>query len=117
MTASPRPAPGGCRSSGYVATKVPCESTVIADIEAGIDGAWNDIVSALTRPLTAEEKAPSRKKPENPPRLIFKGNLAEVNEFFYRRGWTDGLPIIPPTEEAVKEMLTGTDLPAGPLTW
>ena len=44
-----------------VATKVPCESTVIADIEAGIDGAWNDIVSALTRPLTAEEKAPSRK--------------------------------------------------------
>ena len=31
---------------------------------------------------------------------------------FYKRGWTDGLPIVPPTEEAVKEMLTGTDLPA-----
>ncbi|MBT6985012.1 MAG: hypothetical protein HN956_11740, partial [Rhodospirillaceae bacterium] len=22
---------------------------------------------------------------------------AEVNEMFYRRGWTDGLPIVPPT--------------------
>jgi hypothetical protein len=27
------------------------------------------------------------------------------------KGWTDGLPIIPPTEEAVAEMMTGTDLP------
>ena len=31
--------------------------------------------------------------------------------FFYRRGWSDGLPIIPPTEEKVAEMLKGTDLP------
>jgi hypothetical protein len=35
----------------------------------------------------------------------------EVTELFYQRGWTDGLPIVPPTEEAVAEMLTGTDLP------
>jgi hypothetical protein len=94
-----------------VATKVPCESTVIEDIEAGIDHAWNDIITALTKPLNADEKAPVRKEPENPPRIIFKGTLEEVNRFFYQRGWTDGLPIIPPTEEAVKEMLAGTDLP------
>ncbi len=94
-----------------VSTKVPCESTVIADIEAGIDGAWNDIISALTRSLTAEEKNPRVEKKEKPERIIFKGSLEEVNLFFYRRGWTDGLPVIPPTEAAVKEMLTGTDLP------
>ncbi len=35
----------------------------------------------------------------------------EVNEIFYKRGWTDGLPIVPPTRERVKEMLRGTDLP------
>lgn len=35
--------------------------------------------------------------------------LEEVNDLFYRRGWTDGLPIIPPTLERVKEMLKGTD--------
>ena len=35
----------------------------------------------------------------------------EVNELFYKRGWTDGLPIVPPTRERVKEMLKGTDLP------
>ncbi|HTY82307.1 MAG TPA: hypothetical protein VMB24_05950 [Dehalococcoidales bacterium] len=95
----------------YVTTKVPCESSVMSDIEEGIDGAMEAIITAMTKPLTAEEKSPKPREKENPPRLIFKGSLAETNQFFYRRGWTDGLPIIPPTEEAVKEMLTGTDLP------
>jgi hypothetical protein len=95
-----------------IPTKVPCESTVMADIEAGVDEAWNNIVAALTKPLTTEEKNPKAEKTEKPERITFKGNLEEVNRFFYRRGWTDGLPIIPPTEEAVAEMLKGTDLPA-----
>ena len=30
---------------------------------------------------------------------------AEVNEMFYRRGWTDGLPIVPPTTNRVDAML------------
>ena len=88
------------------------ESTMREYIATEITTVFDDIISALTRPLTAEEKSPQRHEPENPPRLVFKGNLAEVNQFFYRRGWTDGLPVIPPTEEAVAEILTGTDLPA-----
>jgi len=31
----------------------------------------------------------------------------EVNDYFYERGWTDGLPIVPPTEERVRAMLDG----------
>ena len=81
-------------------------------IEAGIAPLLDDIIAALTRPLTAEEMSPKKKEPEKTSRLIFQGDLEEVNHFFYRRGWADGLPIIPPTEEAVAEMLTGTDLPA-----
>ena len=30
-----------------------------------------------------------------------------VNEYFYERGWTDGLPIVPPTEPRVQAMLAG----------
>lgn len=33
-----------------------------------------------------------------------------VNELFYRRGWTDGLPIVPPTEQLVRSMLRWTDM-------
>jgi hypothetical protein len=37
----------------------------------------------------------------------------EANELFQRRGWTDGLPIVPPTEERVLECLQWAGLPAG----
>jgi hypothetical protein len=89
------------------------ECTVVEEIEAGISPVMDKIISALTAPMTEEEKSPKSKQVEEPSRIIFKGNLQEVNRFFYLRGWTDGLPVIPPTEEAVAEMLTGTDLPAG----
>ena len=91
---------------------VPPHSTVIEEIEAGVDAAMDDILAALTSPLTEEEKSPKQMEVEKSPRIIFKGNLEDVNRFFYKRGWADGLPIIPPTEEAVAQMLTGTDLPA-----
>ncbi len=81
-------------------------------IEGGIAPLLDDIIAALTRPLTAEEKSPKKKEAEKKTRIFFQGTLEEVNHFFYRRGWADGLPVIPPTEEAVAEMLTGTDLPA-----
>ena len=59
----------------------------------------DDIIAGLTRPLTAEEKSPKAERGrESRPGSVFKGNLEEVNRFFYRRGWTDGLPVIPPTE-------------------
>jgi hypothetical protein len=38
--------------------------------------------------------------------------LLEVNELFYRRGWTDGLPIIPPTRARVDRMIAGGGRPA-----
>lgn len=34
-----------------------------------------------------------------------------VNEIFYKRGWTDGLPVIPPAIGKVEEMLRYTDRP------
>ena len=31
----------------------------------------------------------------------------EAVEFYYDRGWSDGLPVVPPTEEKVRAMLAG----------
>ena len=41
-------------------------------------------------------------------------NPDEVNVFddYYRRGWTDGLPIIPPTTQLVEAMMATVALPA-----
>ncbi|MBN1832591.1 MAG: hypothetical protein JW896_10820 [Deltaproteobacteria bacterium] len=93
-----------------IGESVACESTVISEIEEGVAAAIKDVMEALTRPLSPEEKSPKQQTGKTP-RIAFKGSLQEVNQFFYRKGWGDGLPIIPPTEEAVAEMLTGTDLP------
>ena len=95
-----------------VSETVPCECTVPERIETGVRAAMDEVVLALTRPLTPEERTPAPKDQDGAHGVVFKGELAEVQQFFYRRGWTDGLPINPPTEEAVREMMAGTDLPA-----
>ena len=89
---------------------VACECSVQTEIETGVNQIMTDVVAALTRPLSPREqdtRAPQRELT----RIVFSGDSNEINRFFYRRGWSDGLPLVPPTEEAVAEMLEGTDLP------
>jgi len=52
----------------------------------------------------------------SPPKLRVEGKdyeeaLANTNKLFLRNMWSDGLPLIPPTEGRVSWMLTGTGLP------
>jgi hypothetical protein len=100
----------GMPGKRVIGATIPCESTIRADIDAGVVGAMQKIVESLTKPLTAEEKSP-KSMITKLPRIAFKGNYQEAPRYFYGKGWTDGLPIVPPTETAVAEMLTGTDLP------
>jgi len=68
-----------------------------------------EIISALTEPLTeAEKNYKPEKRPERP-RLLEPDTEANLHRLFLEKGWTDGLPIVLPTEERVAEMLTGTD--------
>lgn len=70
----------------------------------------DDIVNALTAPLTPEEAAPTAVKDWS--NTTFTGTIEEINDYFYSMGWTNGAPVVPPTREAVDEMMKGTDLPA-----
>ncbi|MBN2062057.1 MAG: hypothetical protein JW882_16730 [Deltaproteobacteria bacterium] len=45
-------------------------------------------------------------------KLEVPDNIEEMFHVFYERGWTDGLPVIPPTEERVARMLEGTRMNA-----
>ncbi|MBI2867938.1 MAG: hypothetical protein HYX97_06360, partial [Chloroflexi bacterium] len=36
---------------------------------------------------------------------ISLASLDEATEYFYKQGWTDGLPVVPPTEERVARLL------------
>ena len=94
-----------------VSETIPCECSIAEEAEEGISEVLDRTVAALVQSLTAEEVSPKPRVPNANPRIIFRGNIQEVNRFFYKRGWGNGLALIPPTEGAVAEMLTGTDLP------
>ncbi len=66
-------------------------------------------VDAVIQGLTA---APAEAAPVLEPdatAIVFEGTPDEVNRHFYDNGWSDGLPIVPPTEARVGEFLRFTD--------
>jgi hypothetical protein len=86
------------------------ESITERIIRPEVEKILDNIIDALIKPLTQEEISPKAKG--EPLGVVFKGTLQQVNTFFYKRGWTYGLPIVPPTEDAVNEMIRATDLPS-----
>ncbi|MBI2851022.1 MAG: hypothetical protein HYX80_08310 [Chloroflexi bacterium] len=86
-----------------------------ADVDAFIEAT----LEALTSPLTEEEKRGGKWSPKAS-RVLVEGTLDECETFFQQTRhvpppldapiaiYTDGFPVRLPTEERVKEMLTGT---------
>jgi len=74
--------------------------------------AFEDIIHALTDPITEEERNPKPFEYDYS-NLIFEGkDYAEANEkfqaYFAEHEMGDGLALVPPTKEAVERMLSGT---------
>ena len=44
-------------------------------------------------------------------RIDIDNDYVAVNEYFHQQGWSDGLPVMPPTEDAVAAMIAGGPLP------
>jgi len=88
---------------GYIEGNVPATGNPLVD----------EVLEALTRPYTKEE---SRNLAVVRPCVERKQFLDENTEdnlhrVFFEQGWSDGLPIILPTEERVAEMMSGTGQP------
>jgi hypothetical protein len=76
------------------------------------DKQYSSIISgiqkSLTEPLTKEEKRKDNIVTKKPPKFAIKGTFDEIQDYFLKQGWSDGLPVIPPTVAKVNEMLKGT---------
>jgi hypothetical protein len=73
-----------------------------------------EVLEALTKPFTEEEsrnQAIVRPAPLPKQRFLEPATEESYQRLFIERGWTDGLPVILPTEERVAEMLAGTSHP------
>ena len=72
---------------------------------------WQQIIDGLTKPITEEEiNEASTKIKIGKDFTTTLNSLEEVQEFFDNQGWTDGLPILPPTKEKIDEFLKYTSL-------
>ena len=72
---------------------------------------WPQIVEALTRPISEEERSAGVSGNKGDIRDdAFFGTLDEINDYFKEMNWSDGLPIVPPTFEKVESFLKYTDL-------
>ena len=71
----------------------------------GLDVTVDDVIRNLTeQPLQAQ----AIQEPD-PREILFEGTFEEVNRLFLENGWTDGLPIVPPTMDKIEEFLAFTD--------
>ena len=84
-------------------------SSNLTSLEQKID----ELIAGLTKwkPEKIQEK-----KVIIPPKVRVGGQdyeeaVANMNNLFLRKMWSDGLPVVPPTKERVNWLLTGTDLP------
>jgi hypothetical protein len=64
---------------------------------------------AVIRGLTVAPAEAADVIEPRPTEIVFEGTPDEVNRLFYESGWSDGLPIVPPTEARVREFLRFTD--------
>ncbi|HEY3068196.1 MAG TPA: UGSC family (seleno)protein [Methylomirabilota bacterium] len=66
-------------------------------------------VDAVVHGLTVMPENAVETAEPGPHDVVFEGSTEEINRFFYENRWSDGLPIVPPTEARVREFLRFTD--------
>lgn len=63
---------------------------------------------AVITSLTGESSAADASAEPAPRDIVFRGGFEEVNSHFVEQGWSDGLPIVPPTRERIDRFLAHT---------
>jgi hypothetical protein len=76
------------------------------------EAAFDELVQALLKPLSIEEVKPDQLEGKSESIEVvsesYEAAYEDFNNLFLGNRWGDGLPLIPPTEERVKWMLSGT---------
>jgi hypothetical protein len=68
----------------------------------------DELVAALTRPLSEEDKKTGFLTRDPRPRMLQPDTAENLEKMFHANLWTDGLPIVLPTEDKVAAMLKAT---------
>jgi len=101
---------------GWVPVAYPIAGLESEELEAKAEKAFESFVHLLTRDSGESESGKQFEEPDVSTQTIsicggsFYEILEELNDSFNKLRWSDGLPLVPPTREAVDEMLSGISL-------
>lgn len=101
----------------FVEVEHPLGMIPFEEVRAKADKAFPEIVRMATQWQPAAARPMAAKPPYPAERISFKGTYESLNNLFYEKGWSLGLPIIPPTPEAVEAMLKGTKHNPAEVVW
>ena len=88
----------------------------IAEVLQKVDAVVDEIIGKLTLPL-AQKSAPAAAAPRNDALIDiatadhWADDWADLQSAFIARGWSDGLPVVPPTEAHVAAMVKASRFP------
>jgi len=74
---------------------------------AEIETAMEALLPQIVRSLAGRQSVAANREVREPQagEVVFSGSFEEVNDFFYRKQWSDGLPIVPPTRDKIERFL------------
>lgn len=87
--------------------------SVIHSQEASeVDATARRLAGDVAQALLAPRPPGGGRQASHAATVSLTGSATQVNDYFAERGWSDGLPILPPTVDAVEAFLSQTDLAA-----
>jgi hypothetical protein len=108
----------GLPDMAFVEIPHPMAMISLEEIRSKADQSFQRLLAMATEwKPSLPEKEESEKPPYPADRIRFKGTYGALNEMFYQKGWSLGLPIIPPTPEVVASMLKGTSHSPEEVVW
>jgi hypothetical protein len=87
----------------------PIGGTPLESVLAKVDAAMEEIVARLTTPLAAEPVSQAAAQADWV--QLESSDWTGIQDEFLQRGWSDGLPVVPPTRERVEAMVAASRLP------
>jgi len=84
----------------------PMHTAAELEVRQRAEAILDDVVSALTR---RSELSGEKEAARLPDEITLPDSPDALQEFFFEHGWTDGLPVVPPTRAAVQAMLASAD--------
>ncbi len=97
----------GAADLSFVLVPHPMGMISLEEIRKKADLVFPEILKMATE-WKPEAKLPPMKPVYPAGKLKFKGSVEEINKFFFEKGLSIGLPILPPTSDRVAKILKGT---------